>query len=154
MQVQLSFSFLMIYVEIIRENKQYYLSSTTLRDLREQLKQAREKLRLIKLYKYPGRRKKVQRQTKILSKFSAGQWTMLKLEPSIDLKQFLHFTALVLICSKVSVSWSLNVSVIITKLVAVTANIGTSSSRSTLCIAAVLNIFDYFVFLSNFQWHE
>lgn len=39
-----------------------------------------------KALQIPRQKKKVQRQTKILSKFSAGQWTMLKLEPSIDLK--------------------------------------------------------------------
>lgn len=146
----------MIYVEIIRENKQYYLSSTTLCDLREQLKQAREKLRLIKLYKYPDRRKK-KKYCEILSKTNHDLeqifcWSVDNAETWTQawFKVVLHFTALVLICSRVSASWSLSVLVIITKLVAVAANMGKSPSRSTLCIAAVLNIFYDFVFLSSF----
>lgn len=49
-----SFSFLMIYIQAVRENKQFYLRSTTLCGLREQL---RQKLRPITLSKYLDRRK-------------------------------------------------------------------------------------------------
>lgn len=101
---------------------------------------------LITLYKHPDGEKNPQPREILLQKNCDLEqifcWSVGNAETWTQhwFQVFLHLSALVLICSKVSASWSLCAGVIIAELMDVTANTVKSSSRSALCIAAV-NIF-------------
>lgn len=134
MWVWQNFSFLMICAQTTRENKQYYLGSTTLCDLYEQLRQKLRPDNTLWWISLWGKsiEKYFHRKMVILSNFVlvSGQWW--RLNPALILNIFALFISLPLIFSVPLCS-----GVIINELMDLTANIGKCSSRSALSIAVV-----------------